>query len=154
MNILDSHNKIAFDFDDTLVYSDCAKFLHNYILDHPEKKYYIITHRSPSEARSIPNELEKNSPLTKDHFERIIVCPERIKLEFSIDQQMRRSSGLPPIDNQTDIDTMFPGEQKFVNWKGFVAKKLGVSVLVDDLPHLSKQGAERNGVKFIDARKC
>lgn len=150
---LERHSTIALDFDDTLVNGPASEFLARFIQDNPDKTYVIITHRTPRECATIPQELREFTLLTVQQFARVIPTPERLKMEFDEDQRLRFQKRFPRLSPTTPEDDLLPGEFKFLHWKGFAASKAGATVLVDDLPYLSALGCRRHHVELIDSRK-
>lgn len=151
LNILQPFNKIAFDFDDTLVGSKNSKLLWDFINDNPEKTYFIITHRTAEQARTIPQELSRDTTIRFEQFSDLYTLPNRLAIEFEHDSRIRRLSKLPPLETVPE-DALMPGEYKYLNWKGFAAMKAGASVLIDDLPALSRLGCRKHHVILINTR--
>lgn len=149
MDRLASHRTIAFDLDGTLIDGAASAKLASYIKEHPEKTFYVVTFRTPDQINTVSSELQ-NQGLDMNMFEKVVPMPARMVMEFDEDQRTRRNAGMPPMD-KAPPDSLFPGELKLVNWKGFVTRRLGATVLVDDMPYLSAPGAKRFGVELIDA---
>jgi hypothetical protein len=150
MDELDKHQKIALDFDGTLVDSVSSPILADYIRQHPEKSYYIVTFRTPTQIVTIPTELT-NIGLSFDLFAKVVPMPPRLAFDFDEDQKFRRHAHLPDM-NTVSEDALLPGEYKMVHWKGFIARKLGATILVDDMPELVLYGCQQFGIKFVDAK--
>lgn len=149
LSLLDQHSHIAFDFDDTLLYGVASSVIHEYIQNNPQKKYSIITHRTPTQATSIPIELKQLSPITIDCFDHVYPCPERTVREFSIDQVDRRRAKLPPATSSTPLDELSVGERKYLFWKGYVCARIGATIFIDDLPSLCEYGCDKYGVDLL-----
>jgi hypothetical protein len=145
--ILEQHNKIAFDFDDTLINGVGAAAIQEYILANPHKMYWIVTFRTPREAVTIADELARFSDLTMDMFERIYPCPERTVMDWKLVQQERKAAGLSSPE-LTYVESLFPEELKFVHWKAYVCSRIGASVLVDDMKRLVYPGCERYKIAY------
>lgn len=142
---------IAFDFDGTLVGDRVSDLLSEFIRDHPDKTYSIITFRTPEQAESIPHELDAVG-LTVQQFDRIVPMPLKLAIDWSHDETIRRNAGMPPVTEVAE-GALLPGEYKLVHWKGFVAHKLRAEALVDDMPTLAAPGCRKYHVKLIDAKK-
>jgi hypothetical protein len=151
MDRLAKHRKIALDFDGTLVDGVSSPAITAYVNQHPDKSFYIVTFRTPKQSQTIPSELA-NVGLSTQQFSKIIPMPERLMFDFDEDQRFRRNSSLPSMDHVSE-DALLPGEYKLVHWKGFIARKLGATVLVDDIPELVTRGCKQFGIEFVDARQ-
>jgi hypothetical protein len=149
MDSLNRHKKIALDLDGTLIDGAASGVLANYVREHPGKAFYIVTFRTPDQSHDVAAELN-DVGLSAEHFDKIISMPPRLARDFDHDQQLRRNAALPRLD-QVGPEHLLPGEVAFMQWKGFVAKKLGATVLVDDMPYLAKLGCEKFGVSLVDA---
>jgi hypothetical protein len=144
---LTSYRGIAFDLDGTLI--DCVNTaVRDYVLSQPDQKFNIVTFRTQAEGRNVAQELEA-SGLDIGRFAQIVFAPDRLVREFREDQQMRRSAGLPMLGRSTV--NLLEGEHKYVHWKGFITRKLGCQLLVDDMAYLTRPGCEKYKVEFIDA---
>jgi hypothetical protein len=151
MQSLAGYKKIAFDLDGTLIDGVASAAIATFIKRHATKSYFIITFRTPSQAVSIPSELI-SAGLSVDLFKQIIPISERLMFDFNEEQQQRRNAGLTPLITDMPHEALFPGEYKLMHWKGFVARKLGATVLVDDLPFLVTLGCKKFGIDFIDPK--
>jgi hypothetical protein len=151
MDKLANHRKIALDLDGTLIDGASSPALATFVKANPTKSFSIVTFRTPQQSSTIPAELQSNG-LSADMFGNIISMPQRLVFDFDEDQQFRRNAALPSIEHVTP-DALLPGEFKFMNWKGFIANKLGATVLVDDMPTLVALGCTKFHVALIDATK-
>jgi hypothetical protein len=151
MDRLANHQKIALDFDGTLIDGVSSLAIAAYVNQHPDKSFYIVTFRTPKQSQTIPTELA-NVGLSVQQFSKIIPMSERLVFDFDEDQRFRRNSSLPSMDHVSK-DALLPGEYKLVHWKGFIARKLGATVLVDDMPELVTHGCKQFGVEFVDAKQ-
>lgn len=139
---------IAFDLDGTLI-DRVNDSIRDYVLSSSDQKFNIVTFRPRSEGRQIAAELSY-AGLDIERFADVVFCPDRLVREFQEDQKMRRAAGLPILGRNTQ--NLLEGEFKYVNWKGFVARKLGCQLLVDDMPYLTQPGCVKYNVEFLDAR--
>lgn len=150
MDKLARHRKIALDFDGTVVEGASSAAIADYVTQHPDKLFYIVTFRTPDQAATISHELAR-AGLSTDLFSQIVPMPRRLAFDFEEDQQFRRAAAMPSIDRVPE-DALLPGEHKLLNWKGFIARKLGATVLVDDMPEMSAYGCRKFGVELVDAK--
>jgi hypothetical protein len=148
MDSLGKHRKLALDLDGTLIDGAASATLTNYVKNHPDKTFSIVTFRAPQQSVTIPEELLDNG-LSVAMFQRIISMPQRLVMDFEEDQQMRRNASLPRLET-IGQDELLPGEFKFMHWKGYITNKLGATALVDDMPFFVALGCKKFGVALID----
>ena len=146
---LQKHSVISWDMDQTLVNGPNSAYFRDYIARHPEKEHHIVTFRNRSWAEKIPLELESYDFNIK-HFSGIHYCPEEIH-----DSYMIRNSDIS-IANflfYRDItkEEFDRNVQLFPYWKGLQSKKIGASVLVDDMPEMVLLGCKEHGIEFLHA---
>lgn len=122
--------------------------LQAFVREHPEKKFWIISFRTPRQLETVDAELRR-SGLKRACFQRIIPMPERLLLAFDEDQLRRRVARLPGIESKDAV--LFPGEYRVVHWKGYVCHKIGATVLVDDMPEYVLPGCRDYRIEFINA---
>lgn len=146
---LERHDRIALDLDGTLIDGQTSPLIQDFVRSNPEKKFWIVTFRTPAQVHTVASELA-NVGLPIGDFQRVIPMPERYVMEFEEDQRQRRFARLPGLD--TPGVTPFPGEFRYLHWKGYVCKRIGATVLVDDLPRLSQMGCQQFGIELVDAR--
>lgn len=116
LEILDQYQKLGIDFDGTLVGHPRSHILQQYIVDHPEKEFHIVTFRCGQMEQNLRWDLQDSVELTGsglrlDHFKSIECCP---KLIFE-----RR-------------ETLDDGRE-FYGWKGRRCAEIGCTILVDDM---------------------
>jgi len=149
--ILRKHSIIAWDMDQTLVNGPNSAYFLDYIRRHPEKKHNIITFRNKSWANMIWAELEKVGFDAHKHISAIYNCPEDIHDSFMV-----KSSGMIEINRFMQSRSMSLGDfdknvEFFPLWKGFQCKKIGATVIIDDMPDFVVQGCEKYDVEFVNA---
>jgi hypothetical protein len=126
--LLDSHHKIAWDMDETLVNGPNSEFFRQYIAAHPEKEHYIVTFRTGDAwIADIPFELADEG-----------LNPDLIKAVSSVPMKIWIERHLSRVHMAVCND-----------WKGFEAKRLGCTVLVDDMEASVLPGCEKHGITFI-----
>lgn len=137
MSILDDHEIIAWDFDGTLWGHEKSELMHAYILAHPTKKHYIITHRSHGEQKLVWIDLEQYPDAPgPEHFVEMINIPDDKYSRFHMSQ--RSPGGLILLDYNGYID-----------WKAEMCLKVGATILVDDNPGHTKAGCIKHGIAFV-----
>lgn len=146
MERLKRHRKIAFDLDGTLIDGVASREIAEFIRDHPDKTYYIVTFRIPEQCLHLNDELTQVG-LKRSDFREVVPMAKRFVMEFENDRAQRRFAHLPPPKT---VDHMLPGERRYVHWKGFVCSKLGATVLIDDMPELSAPGCKQHNIALED----
>lgn len=136
--LLHKHEKIAWDMDGTLVDGLNSAFFRKYVTANKEKKHYIITFRDKKWADRIPSELAKSGLDTKN-FVSIHPCPSYLWLAYAT--RDRTPVGHPSLQLAHD----------YLHWKGRTAKKLGCTVLIDDMVDQVIKGCIFHEVEFYDA---
>lgn len=149
INELHKHEKIALDFDQTLVGHPKSSLLWNFIQKtHLTKTFHIITFRSGAWANEdmlIDDMIRgSNNAIRPYMIESVSFCDYNMYADFSILQSSREQIGtqIPSI--------ILPEETKFFQWKAERAKELGCTILVDDRPAWVKDGCDQHGIIFID----
>jgi hypothetical protein len=141
---LHDHEKIALDFDGTLIQSRNAAALRGFVARHwRDKGFWIVTHRSHGLVEQIPRELAaaRPNPLSPTMFRGIISVGNEAWEAWAADDQRRRAGDL------TGPHT--PAEKSYVEFKAEQCVKIGATVLVDDKPLLCQAACERRGVQFM-----
>lgn len=148
--MFENHTRIGLDLDDTLLNGPASIFLANYVNDHPEKKFFLVTHRTPSELHTVPYEL-LDIGLNINQFEKLLSTSELMRIRFRLARQERDSLRLPSIyTGNVSEDEMTKEELNFVYWKGYVCKRMGITILVDDATPIVKPGTDRYNIKYIN----
>lgn len=136
--LLNSHQTIAWDMDGTLVDGPNSTFFRQYITATPHKTHHIVTFRDQKWANRIPDELTMVGFDTK-HIVKIHPCPSELWLAYVT--RDRTPVGHPSLALADE----------YLHWKGKVAKKLGCTVLIDDMVDHVIKGCIFYGVEFQDA---
>lgn len=133
--VLDEHRHLAWDMDSTLVDGPNSDFFRSYIDQHREKQHHIITFRFQSWADLIPSELSA-AGLDPDLISGIHACPPHL-------YDLHNEGLLTPTDATREAS------HAFLRWKGRVARRLGCTVLIDDLENWVIDGCKEEGVDFL-----
>lgn len=128
LEALDAHSVIGIDFDGTLVQNPRSAILQQYILDHPDKTFHIVTFRTHNLFRSIESDLQESTrrtgvALTLKHFAAV--------------------HAIPPLIFERRF--MFDDGTEYHGWKALTCEKIGCTAMVDDMhtevgPHCLKRG--------------
>ena len=130
--ILDRHENIAWDIDQTLIGGPNSDRFCEYICAHPEKKHHLVTFRDPEWAEFALVELEG------------IVPVELIASINAIPQDLwSHASGI--------IRPNDPAVIKYKHWKATRAKAIGCTILIDDMAETVEEGCREHDVEFLDA---
>jgi hypothetical protein len=148
--ILDKHEKIAWDMDDSLIGGPNSDFFRDYITAHPEKTHHVITFRDLEWANEILEELENCGMDARKLILSVENCPEmthhcyamsgRLKNEIQIHHHCK--------DIGISYEEFVEHVKAFPHWKAKRAAELGCTLLVDDLEQLVRPGCEKHGIAF------
>jgi hypothetical protein len=132
--LLDRHDNIAWDMDGTLVDGFYSRHFREYIAKNPHKAHYVVTFRDRKWANKIPDELQKVG-FDPALIRSIHACPDHLWLAHSMRQFAVDHSHV----------------EQYLAWKGMTSKKLGCTILVDDMADHVIKGCEIYGIQFLDA---
>ena len=154
--VLDQHDIIAWDMDQTLIDGPNSAFYRSYIASTPNKQHHILTFRNHSWAKDIRKELHQSGLDTRNLIKSISNCPDIVHNAFMVDQFNR--------DHGRELDSLFWANRNnittaafekhvanFPLWKGKQCHKIGATILVDDKPELVIAGCEKYGIAFLNA---
>ncbi len=141
-------NKIAWDFDETLVESPASETLQEFIKTHPEIEHYIITARSGSYlvGSMMPELAQYPAKLNASNFTKIITSDHAKHTEYQQARAARKSGQL--------TGPLIPIEIYEFTIKGKLCHELGIPVLVDDNIPRSKMGCDKYGIKMVLPLDC
>jgi len=144
-DILKTHASIGWDVDGTLVnpYNPAAaKRLHQFIFDHPEKRHCLVTFRTHDLLHALEGDLAGAGLRDMSIFDKIYSVPPDMWMQWAVVQQQRRLG-------QTRGKLLL-AETAYMEWKGFICRSEGLTVLVDDDTKNTQRGCERFNVVLID----
>jgi len=150
-SILDRHEAIGWDFDNTLIDHPNSAAIHRYIRAHPEKRHVIITFRSFGWQDEVWSSLAAcpGAP-PRQSFDRLLNMDDA---RFS---PAVPESG-PHVEHARAHDAIRVIEGKllitdvasYVEWKGLACRENGLTVLVDDRPECVLPGCARHGIVHV-----
>jgi hypothetical protein len=151
--ILDQHEAIAWDMDQTLVDGPNSAFFLDYITHTPHKRHHVVTFRNKSWANTAWAELRELGLDSAKLIRSVENCPEPIHDCFMIDKKFagrdeRHRYYNGPALTREEFDT---NSSLFPLWKAERAKQIGCTILVDDMPQWVKAGCDLHGVQFLHA---
>ena len=152
--ILDLHDTIGWDMDQTLIKGPNSEFFRDYIVAHPEKTHRIITFRNKSWADTAYDELESYGLVgARSLISSIENCPETWHDYYMINTHPHYS--WEKIDmlkrGLVTQDLLDECVHNFLRFKGARCKEVGCTVLVDDMPQWVMPGVNENGITFVHA---
>lgn len=134
--MLDGHETIGWDFDETLILHQKSSAMHEYILAHPEKTHYIVTFRSHGLLRILwPNLREYPSAPPKSAFAGVLSIPPEMWSRYTLIEHSA-------ADDHPDI-------VNYVEWKGKTCVQHGITVLVDDDVKRTLEGCTKHGIMHV-----
>ena len=147
--ILDKHSIISWDMDGTLIDGDNAAFFIQYIVAHPEKTHNIVTFRDALWAKEVIPDLVSAYGINPSIINAVLSCPDRLYEAYYL-----RTYKTPHDLMQSGFDLKHLDAEKndFFDWKGFISKETGATILVDDMPSWVEDGCCRYGIEFLDSR--
>jgi hypothetical protein len=142
INILNQFNRIAWDFDGTLINHPNSPMLHKYIKNTPEKTHIIVTFRSHGMQNNIFNDLKiyKTAPDPK-LFQHIYNISNKAFEEFQI-TTYKRKIGI--ITGELTSEELY-----YINWKGMICKNFNFPVLIDDKTEDVLPGCKIHDIKLF-----
>jgi len=149
--ILKKHSVIAWDMDQTLVNGPNSEYFQDYIRRHPEKSHHIVTFRNKNWADTIFGELENIGFDAYKHISAVHSCPEDIH-----DSYMAKNSGGMVmhrfmLSRSMSLEQFNKNVSAFPIWKGFQCKKIGATIIIDDMPTFVVPGCAKYDIEFINA---
>ena len=150
--VLDQHQVIAWDMDQTLIGGPNSNFFRAYIKAHPEKRHHVVTFRDRRWAMEIWQELTNCGDFrAKDAIKSVESCPEIIHNCYMV--EFRTPQFREPFIASLKLtrDQFNAHVQAFAYWKGLRASHIGATLLVDDMPEWCLPGCEAHGIAFLNA---
>jgi len=157
---LDNHAVIGWDFDLTLHQGPHSTLFRQYIIDNPEKEHHIITFRDNHTVADIPYYLSQYGYAdgvfkTTTNLENSNWYMAYINVEFELDvtvlepgeTRLTYATELAKVTN----DDLWQQAADLMGWKAKVAKKMGCTILVDDLVEMVADGCKQQGIKLLNA---
>lgn len=138
---LNKHHILGLDLDKTLINHPNSYLLHDYIKAHPDKRFWIITHRSHDLVPQIWPDIERTI-LDRSDFEGFKAIPDEMYEAYARAETQRRAGII--------TGELTASEKAYFSWKGMTCHQLGCTVLVDDKPSLNQLGMDRYGIELID----
>jgi hypothetical protein len=141
--ILAQHDAIGWDFDETLARHGNSEAMHAFIKAHPDKRHVIVTFRTHGMQDGVFDELSvyPNAP-GPEAFEAVLNIEDEAWERFSAHRHARQRGEIGAA--------LTEAETYYLEWKGAMCRKHGLTVLVDDMVDRVKDGCEKNGIVYIN----
>jgi len=157
ISTLDSHNIIALDFDETLVYHPKSERLWSYIESNPTKKFYIVTMRHTAIFNEVWSDLDDATygSLSSDNFVEAISASSsddiadyalysKIKKMNNPRKQERILSNNGITMEEVDIRL-----DEITSSKALICKRIGATILVDDMKDMVINGCDKYSIMYM-----
>jgi hypothetical protein len=137
------YDAIGWDFDGTLVDHPKSPLMHEFINSQPNKQHVILTFRTHGMETTMFREMRQKYPTAPlpRQFTTIRNINARAWEKFIATQEGRllgRYHG-----------PLTPWEEYYIQWKGMECGRLGLPVLVDDMPEHVLPGCEKYGITYL-----
>jgi hypothetical protein len=141
--ILEHHNAIGWDFDETLVRHPYSAAMHAYIKTHPEKRHVIVTFRTHGLQNRVFEELAlyPDAP-GPEAFDAVLNIADEAWAKFDAHRSARLRGEIGP--ELTEAETYY------LEWKGATCREHGLTVLVDDMVDRVHEGCKKNGIVYVN----
>jgi hypothetical protein len=128
----DPHKKIGIDFDGTLVGHEHSAQLQQYICDHPEIEFHIVTFRSHGMQDKIDRDLWSSSKDT------------------GIEITLKEFTGIHNIsDGLYESHVALKGDPNYWSWKARKCAEIGCTIMIDDMAEQLYEDFDRLGVLLV-----
>lgn len=160
ISILNQHDIIAWDLDETLINGKNSSFFQKYVLSHPEKDHNIITYRTGENLETIFEDLENHfKGYHMKIFSNIFSIPEQIDKDYAnLPMKARQLYDKEFISDHTfnrkfKIDREKVKEicKNYIEWKPKVCSEIGANILIDDLYKNLKNVCDQYDIELIDS---
>lgn len=138
------HRAIGWDFDETLIDHPNSPNLHQFIKDNPHLRHVIVTFRTHGWQNRVFAELrEYRGAPGKSAFGGVFNIPDDLWTKFEHITDRRRCDPHFARSAHTEL------EQEVIEWKAKMCKKLGLTVMVDDMTDRVMPGCLKHGIEYI-----
>ncbi len=139
---LHAANRIAWDFDLTLVGHKAGRKMHEFIRATPQTEHLIVTFRSHGMQHAIWEDLaQETDAVNRTHFSNA----------FNIDDGLADAAARLRRQRERRVyaGPESPVERAYRHWKGLVCARAGASVLVDDRTEDVAPGCAAFGIVLV-----
>lgn len=157
-DILNSHDIVALDIDDTLVAGPKSLELQDWVSkNHDKKEIHLVTFRTGFNFQQVDGTLRwYNVP--KEWFKGIHGIPQNVSELYYMARNVKdllrdRPAKADRVLNyhKLDLDQVDKLILDAKLWKGKKCKEIGATVLVDDLEYMVLPGCEHYGIQFVSS---
>lgn len=160
ISILNKHDILAWDLDETLINGKNSDFFQRYVLFHPEKEHNIVTYRTGKDLDLIFDDLGSHfKGYNSEIFSNIYSVPEQMDRDYyNLSIKARQLCDKEFVPDQTfyrkfkiDREEVKEVCNAYKEWKPKTCSEIGASILIDDLYKHLKNACELYNVQLIDA---
>lgn len=150
---LDNHQSIGVDIDQTLLEHPKSPILQNYIREHQEKTFILITFRFGRLAESIwPDVAMVN--LGKEHFTSMYNLKKDQFLDWETYERLLRVRNPKKLERiianeNLDVEFLKSRHQELLEWKAMICEGTGCTILLDDMEELVIEGCKKYNIKYM-----
>lgn len=160
-NILDNHNVIFWDFDETLWNGVNSEFYQRYVKNNPHKYHYIITFRTKNQAASLWKELEEDGIIDKSNINGLFYAPDSLYIQKQFFPEVLQGINHKTV-KKDDIDDIllkynitwekfYEANDIIHRWKPSICKTVGGTILIDDLSHIVKDDCDKLDIEYLNS---
>jgi len=158
IEVLNNHDVIGLDMDDTLMYGYRSHILQDWILkNYPLKELWVVTFRTGVYVNTVFDEL-KGVGLKSHMFKGIKSVPSQLYFKHKEaanayiikNQNLKKYYRFLEYKNYTEKD-LEKNYNDYLEWKGLACKEIGATILLDDLPDKVLPGCDKYNIDFINS---
>lgn len=150
--ILDNHKNIAVDIDETLINGGLASLkIQKYILENNfEKNFFLITFRTGTYVDTVWQDIAyENDEIIPAMFKGLYSIPGDIRDAYAKFNWYKRMNFIHDPEIEARMEELEELANQYTLWKGFQAKKLNCTILIDDLREMVINGCNKYGVTYV-----
>lgn len=162
--ILDKHDIIFWDFDETLVNGVNSELYQNYIKDNSHKTHYIITFRTKYQSLPIYDILNMDKVIGKENINGLFSAPESIYMSKMMLPELFQQLDHKKKNLKNEIsdnliryniswEEFYEAYDIICRWKPTICSKYGKTILVDDLDYMVEDDCNRLGIEYLNSSK-
>ena len=142
---LDKYQHIGIDFDGTLIDSSKSYIIAKYILNNPNKKYYIITFRTHGMERNIIKDLLQFYGASlgnniNNYITNVFTLPYKDYEDYTVSK----------VNTRLSKEEIVKMQYNYLHFKGKICSENNIEVLIDDLPNDVIQGCNLYNIDYVD----
>jgi hypothetical protein len=143
--LLKTHEAIGWDVDGTLLDGQASAKLHAFIHANPEKRHCIVTFRTHDLLRRLERDMALGGYKDMSIFDKVLSVPQDMWIEWALIRDQRARG-------KVRGKLLLP-ETAYMEWKGFICRTEGLTVLVDDDMTNTKRGCDRHKIVLVNVAR-